>query len=109
MQDLFDYLEIKIDNERIVYWNTVYLSWRKIHYNRLNFLWCFDKIINYILNDYYMDLTRLKLDIIQEAYIQHELIYKHNLNLKTWQLEKFTNTQQLHSLLELNTHPLGIN
>ena len=56
-----------------------------------------------------MDLTRLKLDIIQEAFIQHELIYKHNLNLKTWQLEKFTNTQQLHNLLETNTHPLGIN
>ena len=108
MQDLCDYLGIKISNERIVYWNTVYLSWRKIHYNRLNFLWCFDKIINYILNNYYMDLTRLKLDIVQEALIQHELIYKHHLNLKTWQLEKFTDTQQLHGLLEPNIHPLGI-
>jgi len=108
MQDLFDYLKITIDNKRIASWNTIYSNWRKIHYNRLNFLWCFDKIIDYILNNYYMDLSRFNLDIIQEAFIQHELIYKHNLNLKTFQLEKFTDTQQLHSLLEPNIHPLGI-
>ena len=55
-----------------------------------------------------MDLTRFDLDVIQEAFIQRELIYKHNLNLKTFQLEKFINTQQLHNLLEPNIHPLGI-
>ena len=32
------------------------------------------------------------------------IIYKHNLGLKTWQLEKFpANTQDLHTLLESNT------
>jgi hypothetical protein len=107
ISDLFNYLEIDIDATRIDSWNQIYQSWRKMHYNRLNFLWQFDKIIEYILNDYYMDLTRFNLDIVQEAFIQHELFYKHNLNLKTWQLEKFTNTKQLHNLLESNNHLLN--
>lgn len=105
--DLFDYLEVKIDNGRFAQWNEMYQAWRKIHYSRLNFLWCFDKIIDYIIHGKYMDLQRFNLDICQEAVIQHELIYKHNLNLKTWQLEKFTNTLQLHKLLESNIHDLS--
>ena len=51
-----------------------------------------------------MDLERFNLDIFQEAAIQRELLYKHNLNLKIWQLEKFKNTKQLHNLLEPNIH-----
>jgi len=104
--DLFYYLEIELDTARVEGWNQIYQSWRKMHYNRLNFLWQFDKIIEYILNGYYMDLKRFNLDIVQEAVIQHELLYKHNLNLKTWQLEKFTNTKQLHDLLEPTNHSL---
>ena len=106
VKDLCNYLNIVIDNNRLLHWNQIYQTWRKIHYNRLNFIYCFDKIINYILNGYYMDLVRFDLDIVQESFIQHELLYKHNLNLKTWQLEKFINTQQLHALLEPNIHPL---
>ena len=46
---------------------------------------------------------------LEQAFTQHKLICKHNLNLKTQQLETFTNTQQLHNLLEPNIHTLGIN
>jgi len=106
--DLFDYLEIKIDHTRFAQWQKIYQQWRKNHYQRLNFLWSFDKIINYIINGKYLDLKRFNLDIYQEAIIQHELIYKHNLNLKTFQLEKFTNTAHLHTLLEPNIHNLTL-
>ena len=108
IKDIFKYFDMKIDKNRFSEWNEIYQHWKTLHYNRLNFLYAFDKIINYILNNYYMDLTRFDLDVIQEAFIQRELIYKHNLNLKTFQLEKFINTQQLHNLLEPNIHPLGI-
>lgn len=103
---MFDYLNLKINTIRWKNWTKVYYKWRQVHYQRMLFVWYFDKIINYIINGYSMDLTRFKLDLIQEAVIQHELIYKHSLNLKTWQLEKFTNTKQLHNLLESNTHIL---
>jgi hypothetical protein len=107
VHDLFDYLDVKIDQNRLQQWNATYQSWRKIHHQRLSFLYNFDKIIDYIITGRYLDLTRFDLDIYQEAIIQHELIYKHQLNLKTWQLEKFLDTLQLHKLLESNIHKIN--
>jgi len=106
VDQLFDFLEVKIDHARKSHWNDVYNKWKKIHVNRLSFAMYFDTIIDYIINGNHMDLVRFDLDILQEAAIQHCLIYKHNLNLKTWELEKFTNTNQLHNLLEPNLHTL---
>lgn len=109
VDNLFDYLGVAIDEDRRMQWNLIYNRWRKLHYDRMLFIWYFDEIVNGIINGHNIDLTRFNLDIVQEASIQQELIYKHNLNLKTWQLEKFTSTQQLHQLLEPNTHDLSKN
>jgi hypothetical protein len=106
VDQLFEFLEINIDNTKKSRWITVYNKWKKIHANRLLFAMYFDTIVDYIINGNNMDLVRFDLDLVQEAAIQHYLIYKHNLNLKTWQLEKFTNTKQLYNLLEPNTHTL---
>jgi len=107
VDNLFSYLGVPIIEDRRLQWNTVYNQWRRFHLNRMLFVWYFDTIIDNIKSGYDLDLMRLNLDIVQEAIIQHELIYKHNLNLKTWQLEKFTNTKQLHQLLEPNIHDLS--
>jgi hypothetical protein len=54
-----------------------------------------------------MSLERFNLDFYKEVIIQNALLYKQNLNLKNWQLEKFpANTQDLHKLLEPNIHQL---
>jgi len=107
VKQLFDYLDIKLDSGRLSAWLTIYSDWKKIHLNRLNFLWNFDKIIDYILQGYYLDLSKFNLDLLQEACIQHQLIYRHNLNFKTWNLDKFNNTKQLHQLLETNHHSIN--
>jgi hypothetical protein len=104
---LFDYLNVKLDQTKKSHWQIVYQKWRKLHVNRMQFAWYFDNIIDSIINGHALDLTRFNLDIVQEACIQHSLIYHHNLNLKTWQLNKFINTTQLHQLLEPNQHPLS--
>jgi len=106
VDQLFDFLEIQINNSKKTHWITVYNKWKKIHSNRLTFAMYFDTIVNYIINGNDMDLVRFDFDLLQEAAIQHYLIYKHSLNLKTWKLEKFINTKQLHNLLEPNTHKL---
>lgn len=103
---MMDYLKLSIDQDRLPNWIIIYKEWAKKHVDRLLFVKYFDQIMNYIINGFDMDLTRFNLDIIREATIQHTLIYKHNLNFKTWQLEKFTNTKQLHNLLEPNIHPI---
>ena len=105
--NLFDYLNIGIDQSRLENWQHIYYSWRFLHHQPMTFSTYFETIIEGILHNYDIDLTRFNLDIEQEAAIQHILIYNYNLNLKTWQLEKFTNTKQLHNLLEPNRHPLG--
>jgi hypothetical protein len=95
-----------MDEDRYQKWLPIYNIWKRNHTTGLRFSWYFESIINNILQGIDFDLVRFDLDIQQEAAIQHVLIYKHNLNLKTWQLTKFTNTKQLHQLLEPNTHDL---
>lgn len=107
VRDLFEYLELTVDESRFDHWSSIYSQWKNIHTNRTRFVDHFDTIINNILLNVDFDLLPFELDIRQEAAIQHVLIYKHNLNLKTWQLDKFTNTKQLHKLLEPNTHDLS--
>ncbi len=103
---LFDYLDHSIDPRRFEQWRTVYNNWKQIHYDKLQFTWYFDNIIYNIIHGRSQDLERFNLDLLQEASIQRVLIYDYGLNLKTWQLEKFINTQQLHNLLEPNCHPI---
>jgi hypothetical protein len=105
---LFDYLGVSISQDRYQTWLMVYNQWKNIHTKRLMFAQNFENIIDHILSGIEFDLTDFELDIQQEAAIQHFLIYKHNLNFKTWQLVKFTNTKQLHDLLEPNIHDLTL-
>ena len=107
LPDLFKNLNLTIDTSRFEYWLSVYREWQKLRRQQQRFIWYFEKIINYILDGHVMDLESFELDIMQEAAIQRELIYKYNLNFRTWQLEKFQSTQQLHKLLEPNIHPLN--
>lgn len=102
--DLFDYLAIDIDQSRLDHWTTIYHQWKKLHTNRVRFVWYFEIIVDNIIKGVNFDLRRFQLDISQEAAIQQALICRHNLNLKTWELIKFENTRQLHMLLESNIH-----
>ena len=105
VKDLFKFLDIKIDQSRWEDWLKVYAQLQNRVYDRVLFAEYFECIIESIINNYYLDLTRFKLDIIREAVIQHELLYKHGLTIKGWGLEKFpNNTRDLHKLLEKNTY-----
>lgn len=104
LADLFAYLKVDIDPERLATWKSFYNQWRGFHQDRMRFMLYFDQIIENILVGRSMDLTRFNLDIVREATIQHVLIYQYGLNLQTWKLDKFTNTKQLHDLLEPNIH-----
>ena len=74
---------------------------------RIQWVSHFDEIMNAVLNGYTMDISSFNLDIMQEATIQHVLIYKYGLNLKTWELDVFpNNTKHIHELIEENIHPI---
>jgi len=101
---LFEYLELEINDDRYNQWLVVYHQWKKVHYKSLRFIWYLDEIVDDILYNRPRNLKDFELDLLQEAIIQQKLIKNYNLNLKNWQLECFTSTQQLHNLLEPNSH-----
>jgi hypothetical protein len=103
---LFSWLGYSIKTNRLDHWKTIYCQWQQLHTQRVNFATDFRLILENILHGHDQDLTVYNLDVMQEAAIQHELIYGYNLNVKTWQLNKFENTYQLHQILEPNIHPV---
>lgn len=105
IKKILDFCKLIIDDSRWDHWMAVYNKWQSIHHQRLNFCHQLPHIVDSIVNNWYYEID---LTFDQEVVVQHCLIYHHNLNLKTWQLEKFpNNTQDLHKLLEDNIHPLG--
>ena len=101
---ILSWLELPLNQTRYEEWKPIYRKWQEIQIDALQFQYDHKHIVDCIINNwsYAIDLT-----FEQEAFVQHCLIYQHNLNLKTWQLEKFpNNTHELHKLLETNIHPL---
>mgnify|MGYP005670467429 CR=1 FL=1 len=101
-----DYTEQTIDIERWNNWKDVWIQWRKIHESRTIFQSYLDTIIEYTISGNYMDLKRFNLDIFQQAVVLYQLIHKHGLSIKGYEVEEFTDTLQLHSLLEVHQYNL---
>lgn len=103
--EICDVWGLRIAAGKLDAWREIYDYWRQVH--DAAFARHLPRIMDAIVNDKYVSLRRFQLNFFMEVIIQHELITKHNLNLKTWQLEKFPdNTQDLHKLLEPNFHQL---
>jgi hypothetical protein len=103
INNVMEYLELPINNDRLTRWYDIYYQWQQIHLRILKFQWNFDHICNSIINNKFYSLKGYNLSLIQEAAIQHAMLYKYGLNFKAYGLEKFPdNTQDLHSLLEPN-------
>jgi hypothetical protein len=101
--DVMKFINVPIDTQRWKLWLPIMSMWQAIQKKQLKFYYVVDHIVKSIVNNWYYPLGSLSL--FQEAVIQHCLIYKHNLNLKTWQLDSFpSNTQDLHKLIEPNFH-----
>jgi hypothetical protein len=102
IQKIFKFLSLTLDQERMQQWLPIYYQWQQIQTDALEFVYYIDHIINAIVNNIYFEID---LTFEEETVVQHCLLYKHNLNLKTWQLTKFpNNTQDLYKLLEPNIH-----
>ena len=101
---ILNYVGLPVDHSRLQQWQPIYAKWQQRQLEILEFGHNYKHIVDAIVNnwDYEIDLS-----FEQEVVIQHCLIYQHNLNLKTWQLEKFPrNTKDLHKLLEPNIHSI---
>jgi len=104
IDQVFSYIGRDIDKSRWEHWCKIYKRWQSLHRDRMRFSWYFDEIIQAIIDGIKLDLSQFDLDLYREAALQHTLLYRHNLNLRTYKLEKFIDTCQLHNLLEPNTY-----
>jgi len=103
LEDCFDYLNLKINSQKFKQWIPIAHKWQKQMNHNMKFSREVDHIIDYAISGHSYNISHLTFD--QEIIIQHLLIYKHNLNIKNWNLSKFPdNTRELHHLLEPNTH-----
>lgn len=84
-------------------WKSLYKQWQQIH--DLRFYRSWPEIINNIIQGVDFDLTSYHMDLTKDVFIQHILIYQHNLNIKGYGLEQLPkNTKLIHLLLEPNIH-----
>lgn len=100
---IMDYCELSIDKNRWTAWQDVLPKWQKIQNAQLAMQRQLDHLVRCIVQG--KNTTLPDLDIFDEALIQHCLIRKHNLNLKTWGLDKFPKDSiELTNRLEPNQH-----
>lgn len=105
LQRCMEYINEPIDPSRLATWMQIYQQWQKIQQQTLKFCYELDHIVTATVKGWHYPLSPMTL--LQEAIIQHRLIYQHNLNICNWQLESFPdNTNKLHKLLEPNQHAL---
>jgi hypothetical protein len=105
VKEILSASQIKIVEENVRSWSEIYNQWRTVHdpwFSRH-----LDRILDAIVNNKFLSLKRFNMNFFKEVVIQHELITKYNLNLKTFNLVTFPeNTQDLYKLLEPNIHKL---
>jgi len=102
---VMEYLKLTINKDRFSKWIDIYKRWQQIQIQILKFQWNFNHICDSIVNNKFYSLKEYNLSLLQEAAIQHVMLYKYGLNFKMYGLDKFpNNTQDLHSLLEPNVN-----
>jgi hypothetical protein len=103
--EILSWLRLEVDQSRLKNWYKIYAQWQSLYLKKLSFQFNYQHIVDCVVNGWSFPIN---LTFDQEVVIQHCLIYQHNLNLKTWRLEKFpSNTIELHQLLEPNFHPIA--
>jgi hypothetical protein len=102
MKKVLQFLGLECKEERIDTWCEIHAVWSWIHTPYLDFCNDIHEIIECIVNNKSMDLTKYNLDVLKEAVILHLLMFKHDLNLKLPVDHLPQDTQLIFSLLEEN-------
>jgi hypothetical protein len=103
LREILDFCGLILNHSRLINWIPIYHEWQQQQLKLVDFVYNYQHIVDAIINNWDYNINNLTFE--QEVVIQHLLIYKHGLNLKTWQLDKFpSNTKALHKLLEPCSH-----
>ena len=98
------FYDISIDMHRYERWKSIYNDWKRVHDTKFSreFWQIIDAII---VNENNIDLSKYNMDFYKEVLILYGLMYKYDMNLKSWKLTKFPRfTRELSLLVEDNIH-----
>ena len=87
IRKVFEFIGNEIDEPRFDNWIAIYEEWKQSIYDVVIWDRDFKKIIKGIVAGVDYDISRYQLDILREAAILNELLYKHNLSIKGHGLE----------------------
>lgn len=100
---IFDFLGLTIDKSRWENWLNVYRTYQQN--NSVEFFQDLDNIVQAIINNEAMDLTKYNMTFAKEIVIAKKLLYNYNYALKAYGLKRIeANTQAWHSILEPNIY-----
>jgi hypothetical protein len=100
---IFDYLQIKIDQQRWDNWCQVYAQYQ--HNNSTQFFLDLPMILAAIVNNQHWDLAKYNMTFAKEVVLTRHLLYNHNYALRAHGLTHIgTNTQDWYRVLEPNTY-----
>ena len=99
---IFNFLDMKINKQRIDQWLKIHQRWSSNIIPIINFCNNVEKIADAIVSGTDMDLEKYNLDVLKEGVILHLLMYKHNLNFSNPINRLPNSTQQIHLLLSKN-------
>lgn len=103
IENIFDFLKIKIDKTRWSTWKEIYKVWQ--HGNNLEFYQDLDKIVDCILSNTNFDLTPYDMTFAKEVVISNKLLFNHNKTLKSFNLSSISpNCQAWYNILEENIY-----
>ena len=100
-------LHIDLDHDRLDHWQRIYRQWQQSQLPFVRFAWQALDMVDAMVSNRRRHIP--KLSLLQEAALQHCLIYLHDLNLRNWQLEHFPDcARDLHKLLCSNEHHVDL-
>ncbi len=97
-----NFLGVNFNVEDVDEWGDIHNVWRKNLQHHIEFCNDIDSIVEAIVTNRQMDLSKYKLDVLKEAVLLHFLMFKHDLNLNTSTDKLPLNTKEIHGLLGKN-------
>jgi len=103
MQKIFQFINKSIDKSRWNQWLMIYHTW--LYRNNIEFFNDLDFIIDCIVSNKNISLTKYNMTFAKEVVIASKLLYTHDMSLRsTGILELSDNTIQWSDILEKNVY-----
>lgn len=103
IETILEFFNLSFDKRKFHHWQQVYIQWKQVHDTKFYRNW--QTILDHIVSGGNHELSQYNMNFLKDVFIQHILLYKYNLAIKGYGLEKLpSNTRLIYNLLEPNVY-----